>query len=380
MQHHAGKLDQFILAIHKVRTVASANPLTSADKTIFHHNFRTTIKPENVLHNIHYYALRVDAVCHVIKEVLGLNFKPSEVQTAVEFVDNAVYGRGYFYNLANNPWPIAKQLFTNETGTMHSVPLPEDELLDGSLSRFRCLFIKQDFFDKIVSNVERGGAPQHDPKLVVIQSANPDVQKYCFYETVTGKGKDPWFGWRFSEYCTFASFCGLNVCNIGGPTTELELNADLEKYNEDCGFPPIHECYQPSFIYQFFADYSINADPDRLPPCFQWDPFGYSNPEGTYAMPLKLFNYAAGAAKVGGKDEMAEWDNDADHSLDDPSSNPLGDRTNSQDSSYSIGFFSDEDDSKRRKVNRRRNPFLAMEAEDEDGDDDDEEVSVMNND
>ena len=27
MQHHAGKLDQFILAIHKVRTVASVRDL-----------------------------------------------------------------------------------------------------------------------------------------------------------------------------------------------------------------------------------------------------------------------------------------------------------------------------------------------------------------
>jgi hypothetical protein len=35
MQHHSGKLDQFILAIHKVRTVASANPLANENKVIY---------------------------------------------------------------------------------------------------------------------------------------------------------------------------------------------------------------------------------------------------------------------------------------------------------------------------------------------------------
>lgn len=35
MQYHSGKLDQFILAIHKVRTVASANPLANENKVIY---------------------------------------------------------------------------------------------------------------------------------------------------------------------------------------------------------------------------------------------------------------------------------------------------------------------------------------------------------
>ena len=64
---------------------------------------------------------------------LGLNFKPTEIATAVEFTDWARYGKGKFYDLTLNPWPICKQLYVPETQTQHTVPLPEDELLEGTL-------------------------------------------------------------------------------------------------------------------------------------------------------------------------------------------------------------------------------------------------------
>lgn len=294
MQHHSGKLDQFILAVNKVRTVASSNPLTQENKVIFHHNFRTAIRPEGALGTMNFYALRVEAVCNVIKEVLGLNFKPNEIQTAVEFVDWARYGRGSFYDCTSNPWPISKAIFVNETQTMHNVPLPEDELLESTLSRMRCLFIRAPDFDKIISDVERGSALPHDPKQVVISSSNQRFnagQRYCFYETVTGNGNIAWFGWRFAAHCTFSDMCYTNVVNIGGPTTDLEINAPLEAYNMRCGFPEISDCYQPPFIYQFFKEYNVNADPDRLPPCFKFDPFSYKNDKAClYTMPRVLFH------------------------------------------------------------------------------------------
>jgi hypothetical protein len=113
MQHHSGKLDQFILAVHKVRTVASSNPLTSENKTIFWHNFRTNIVPEATLAGMPgFYAIRVEAVCNVIKEVLGLNFKPSEIQVSFSEPEtdmfplngmNVLYGTAA-YSLYTRDW------------------------------------------------------------------------------------------------------------------------------------------------------------------------------------------------------------------------------------------------------------------------------------
>ena len=394
MQHHSGKLDQFILAVHKVRTVASSNPLTQENKVIYHHNFRTTIRPEGTLVGMGgYYAMRVEPVCNVIKEVLGLNFKPSEIYTAAEFVDWAKYSRGSFYDCTTNPWPIAKTIFVNETQMMHTVPLPEDELLESSLSRFRCLFIKARDFDKIIDDVERGSSLPHDPKQVVISSANTRFnagQRYCFYETVTGAGTVGWFGWRFASQCTFSDMCYTNVVNIGGPTTGLEINNALQDYNLQCGFPDISDCYQPTFIYQFFKEYSINADPNRLPPCFKWDPFGYKNDRSClYTMPKILFT--AGDADAlppdSPRDEpayanltphrsaespaMAEGEGVSAYGSDTPGSNLLSDISNRQASvaNSPIGAPRGGPQPKRRRTG---NPFVAGEAEVEDDDGDDE--------
>lgn len=397
MQHHSGKLDQFVLAVHKVRTVASSNPLTHENKVVFHHNFRTTIRPENMIVGTgSFYALRVEPICNVIKEVLGLNFKPMEIATAVEFVDWAKYGRGYFYDCTTNPWPIAKTIFVNETQTMHTVPLPEDELLEGSLSRFRCLFFKSRDFDKIIDDVERGSALPHDPKQVMIQSANARFnvgEPYCFYETITGRGPIGWFGWRFASQCTFSEMCFTNFVHIGSPTSELQLNVELDAYNQQCGFPEIAECYQPTFIYQFFKDYSIEADPERLPPCFKWDPFGYKNDRSClYTMPKIPFTQGDADTLPPSTPcidrpmplsaetpDMAEGEGaSADGSVD-PGSKPLSDITNRRApvANSPIGTPRGGSQPKRRRTAGNR--FVAGEAEVEDDDGDDEVRSAAIN-
>lgn len=398
MQHHSGKLDQFILAIHKVRTVVSSNPLTSENKTIYWHNFRTSICPEGTIAGMPgYYAIRVEPVCNVIKEVLGLNFKPAEIQTAVDFIDWAKYGRGYFYDCTTNPWPIAKTLFVNETQTVHTVPLPEDELLEGSLSRMRCLFIKQRDFDKIITDVERGSSLPHDAKRVIIQSANPRFnagQRYAFYEVVTGQADIAWFGWRFAGQCTFSEFCYTNVCNIGGPTTELQLNVELDAYNQACGFPPIVDCYQPNQIYQFFKEYSVEADPERLPPCFKFDPFGYKNDNSClYKMPKILFTAndaetlspSVGSPSYGSPPDasaahlpdMAEGEGVIANGGQTPGSNPLDDISNRSASvaNSPIGAPRGGPQPKRRRTSI--NLFVAGEAENDNDDHTDDEVSLI---
>jgi hypothetical protein len=335
-----------------------------------------------------YYAVRIEPVCNVIKEVLGLNFKPSEIQTAIEFVDWASYSRGYFYDVMVNPWPIAKTIIMDETQSMHTVPLPECELMQSTLSRSRCAFIKQYNFDKIISDVERGSKLPHDPKLVVISSANSrfnDGQPYCFYETVTGKGAFGWFGWRFAGQCTFSDFCFNNVVNIGGHTTELQINYALDTYNQQCGFPCISDCYQPTFIYKYFKDYIIDADPERLPPCFKWDPFGYKNDEMClYSMPKIFFTendaetlppdspYGSPTSQhPTGVSAMAEGVGASANGGEYPGSTPLSDSSNRRASVANSPIGAPRGGPKRRRID---NSLIADEAENDD-DDDDEEVS-----
>ena len=392
LQHHSGKLDQFILAVHKVRTVASSNPLTQEQKVIYHHNFRTNIVPEGFMTSTGgFYALRVEPICHVIKEVLGLNFKPAEIQTSSEFVDWARYSRGKFYDCTLNPWPICKVIFQEHDQSMHSVPLPEDELLESTLHRYRCLFIKKDSFDKVISDVERGSAMPNDPKTVMISSANPAFNggdKYCFYEVVTCRpGAIPWFGYRFATQCTFSEFCFTNQVQIGGPTTPLLINAALQEYNISKGFGKIEDCFEPRVLYKFFKDYKIHADPARLPPCFQWDPFGYKNDESCfYSMPRILFSTETTHARdylgispsrkrTGNGESVAEGEgitgNEHGCSSSNPVRSPLSDLTNSPDVGAPRGG-----PNKRRRTSLFIDTEAADDGSDDDDDDDDEEVCL----
>ena len=285
------------------------------------------IRPQGVVAGS-YYAVRVESAVNVIKEVLGLHFKASEIQTAVEFVDWASYGKGYFYDLGRNPWPICKQIYVPETQLMHNVPLPEEELIDATLHRTRCLFFKCADFDKIVSDVEQGSKLPHDPKYVVIASANKTFnhgQKYCFWDAVT---KPSWFGYRAVMKCTFAEFVMTNAVQIGSG-----LNEELAKYNEEMGFGTVEECYDIVNLYHFCKDYDVNTDSARMPPCYKYDPFLYDNgPDAYYTMPRIKFTestYTEPRTPDGGADEVAECDGVQTSDEPTPGSNPpLSDSSN----------------------------------------------------
>ena len=81
--------------------------------------------------------------------------------------------RGRSSTAAANPWPI-KRICSEETFQELSVPLPEDELLASMLCRKMALFIKKDYYEHIINELE--GVEKAEINLgLTINSANHEV-------------------------------------------------------------------------------------------------------------------------------------------------------------------------------------------------------------
>ena len=280
--HHSGTLDQFIISVGRVRNVLRTNVLASPpEKCMSFHNYRSESHPANfdaIMHpNIEWIALRVESVCAVIKDATGRVFKPAEIYNCIEEKDWVSKGRCLFYNVTNNPWPIKKQVFDENVNTCVDVPLLESELVNATLTEYRCIWMRKAQFDQVVNDVESGAVPEHNYRNTVITSNHTGFPldrsangRYNFWDSVTGRMDEPWFGYRAAAQSTFGEYCGA--------FNQMQVWADgviesVEARNVAQGFGTISDLYQPNVIMEYFGYEKI--DLDALPPAYQYCPFKF---------------------------------------------------------------------------------------------------------
>jgi hypothetical protein len=276
--NHAGVLDQFIVNILHVFETIGPNPTgTNPDKLLHWHNIRTKQVPPLCGGSLRFWAIRVPKVCHVLKVWTGKTFKEADVYQAVK---DSSHGFGdsrcKFYDTDKCGWPIKKSLFTDIAGLEGEAPMAEADLLDSQLKEQRCVFIQEDFINRIRSSLDRAYQTDVDYKTIVIESANREAGQYNFYEALVNDG---WFGYRSLGQGTFRAYSGAtNEVQIGSPTSELKLVADVEMETHTCGFKSIAHCFQPATLLEFFTyQHPTHADTSCYPPCYTRHPFHFRN-------------------------------------------------------------------------------------------------------
>ncbi|MAH41497.1 MAG: hypothetical protein CMO41_04540 [Verrucomicrobiales bacterium] len=292
---HSSQMNQFVLAIHNCRTSAAANPLISEDRAIFWHNWRTTERPDNIFHQcVEYYAVRVEAVCNVIKKVLNLIFKPEEIRRSVEDCQFAFFGRAKFYDVSKFSYPPQKQYYDEETHTMTNIPLPEDELLECHVKFHRCIFFRKNKFDEIINEVDNVMRDAADYKTIMIKSARREVGTYNFYNALTMR-EPGWFGWRAAGTSAFGKYCGVKneVANMRN-VDHLELVPGVQQMCIDKGFGGLGDVFMPSNLLKYYG-YTRKSD-NSLPACLRINPFLFRNAENDTLMPddPRSMHYHAG--------------------------------------------------------------------------------------
>ena len=247
--NHAGVLDQFVIAILQIREDMGVNLLgPNPEKVIFWHNLRTTEVPTLHTGNLHYWAVRVGQLCHVIKALTGKRFKENAVMHAVNESAHAKVDRADFYDISCNAWPIKKSIVPDSGDALgfSDVPLAEEELLASTVSRQRCVFIAKSFIDSIRASQQNGARIDTDYKQIIIGSAKGGELPYNFYQSVLAMGG--WFGYRSLSQGTFRTFCGSTnqmLCSHTVPSIEREV--------ADQGFIDVHTCMLPSTMAKWFS-------------------------------------------------------------------------------------------------------------------------------
>ena len=273
--NHSGILDQFVIALSQVRadcgTAGLCNPLGSMDKTVFWHNLRTT---SYIGGHVAYISVRVEAVCAVIKQVLKRDFKPNEINAAVEKVTWAVQGRAYFYDAAANKWPIARSEL-DEANARVLIPLSEAELDPDSLKQMRCVHLQQQTYDKMLTSVEDGGSVDTNYKNIVIKSANPDIGDYDFYAAACALDGNTWYGYRALSQGTFGTFCGaLDTLAIGTPLTDMYTNEAVLLRNENQGGAELTTLYSAACLLNYFKyNFDELYSHSQMPAAYAENPF-----------------------------------------------------------------------------------------------------------
>ena len=279
---HSSILNQFILAIERVRQV-SANPLTAEDRVVHHHNYRTTERPQTPFGvTVEYVAVHLEAMCNVIERVLKERFKPEELRRAVkDSRDLAQMGRARFYNVAMYGFPITKSHIDEHTTTEVKIPLPEVELLDGTLVSLPCIYFRKARYREIVDDVQTFGSQAADYKTVKIVSANADFGEYNFYEAVMGTGERAWFGWRVYEGMAFGRYVGAtnDAPNIAD---NPQLVHGIEDLLREWG--SFDDMMKPSNLLKYF-NFDGAPDPRKLPPCVKINPYVFRNLPTDQPMP-----------------------------------------------------------------------------------------------
>ncbi len=256
----ASTFDLFLRACELVRTSLSANPLVAADRCLHHHNFRTTAKPPGygTLSNMQYISIRLDSACHVIEKVMGEHFSTKEIKMAINEREGCDFKRGYFYDIAKNPWPIVTTNVDEVTGCVSQVALPEEELQDGTMSRYYCLWIEKAVYDRVVCQETELELP-----LYATIEITSHGRTFNFFE---GVQQDSWIGYAALHGC-FGMFNGIkNALLVPSKPSELT---------------PAHGCDPAYFdLDTYLANYSHSWDQETPPRPLQYNPFQYRNQPG----------------------------------------------------------------------------------------------------
>jgi hypothetical protein len=309
LTNHSGILDQFVVNILHVFETIGPNPIgTNPDKLLHWHNIRTKQVPPLFGGSNRFWAIRVAKVCHVLKVWTGKTFKEADVHQAVKDSDNAIdNSKCKFFDVDECGWPIKKSLFADIGEGQGEAPMAEDDLLDSQLKMQRCVFIKEDFINQIRTSLDRAYKVDVDYKTITINSANREAGSYNFYEALVNDG---WWGYRSLGQGTFRAFSGYtNEVQIGSPTNELKLVADVEMETNMCGFGSIAQCFQPATLLEFFGyEHPTRAVADRYPPCYTKLPFHLRNDHGDEwpGMPMALWESSSPIASPAKKPRVHE--------------------------------------------------------------------------
>ena len=122
----------------------------------------------------------------VIHALTGTHFSEQELFWAANDHDYVITNsKGDFYDTSKAPWPIKKTIVSDDPQSGNvDVPLAEDELLQSTLTRYRCIFIKTCYINTtgIQEHMESSQVCTHDYKSVVIKSTHAPSDHYNFYD------------------------------------------------------------------------------------------------------------------------------------------------------------------------------------------------------
>ena len=279
---HSSVLNQFILAIERVRQV-SANPLTAEDRVVHHHNYRTTERPQTPFGvSVEYVAVHLEAMCNVIKRVLNEAFKPEELRRAVKDSDGlALTGRARFFDVATYGFPITKSHIDEHSTTEVKIPLAESELLDSTLVSLPCIYFRKTKYREIIDDVQTFGSGAPNYKSITIDSANADFGEYNFYEAVMGTGDRAWFGWRVYTDMAFGKYVGATnevPCISNEPPIVYGMEDMLQEWGD------FDDMMKPSNLLKYY-NFDSAPDPRTLPPCLKINPYVFRNHPDDHMMP-----------------------------------------------------------------------------------------------
>ena len=291
---HTSILEQFVLSIHKVRTV-SQDPLQGEDKCFYWHVFRTTERPPSsaiMAPNQTYIAIRLESALNIIKSVLKEVIKVEDIRRGMQEPTNnwATFGKAKFMDVALLGYKGCMNTVLNmESGASSLVPYEEAQLPNDSLKRLQCIFFQADKWDAVVNSVDTYMDTQADYKAVVIKSEEPGRGEYNFFESCTFRlfdadgDIDAWFGYRIFQDHVFAPYMGMSNHVYGFDDGDFGVVVGMREKQVEEGYPTVEECYKPSSIK---AVYGYQKPlPETLPPCFRINPFQYRNDDGDVQMP-----------------------------------------------------------------------------------------------
>ena len=292
MMNHANAIDQLIIYISRVKDMIGTNPNVPEHKCIHWHNFRTMCRPYGASSEVNYIAVRLEAVLNVISNQFSLNIKSQEVYDEMNNNDNVMMGKAFFYDASKNPYPIVKTILDEMTSVHEKVPLGEDELIDGTLKKQDCLFIKASYYNEVLKSIQTAGQRKIDYKTIKLVSNNPDFnggEEYCFFDvlcnSMNNKEELVWFGWRVLSHCSFSAYCGATNQLMCGLREEPEMDEDVVIMNRKAGFPAVNKLYQPEYIITIYS--TDFPDPDALPPGLKFCPWKFRNSMDDDEMPAK---------------------------------------------------------------------------------------------
>ena len=206
-------------------------------------------------------SIRLELIIEVIKNVLGLTFKLTDLQRLISDCPFATTGKAEFYRMNDRPWPIIEERVDGG----ERVPLAEDELRAGAVRGFAATFFKEIDFNNVVNGVHKLTANTIDYYNIQIDSL---VLGKCYLAKQVNERT--WYGFRAIESSNLSVYCGIrNYCDI----QELDPNFKLQTVAE------VDECLRP---YNLFRFYNYTSAPDdshrgKLPPALRICPFPFRN-------------------------------------------------------------------------------------------------------